>query len=84
MPFPPGGAIDVIARTMANAMTKTLGQAIVVDNRPGAGGNPDVEKTFRTNGVQAYPMSPQEFARFVDREIIKWGRVVNEAKITLD
>src|SRR5258706_8573282 len=46
--------------------------------------DPDVEKTFPTNGVQPCPMSPQEFARFVDREIVKWGRVVNEAKITLD
>lgn len=36
-PFPPGGATDVIARTVAKAMSDDLGQPMVVINRPGAG-----------------------------------------------
>jgi tripartite-type tricarboxylate transporter receptor subunit TctC len=37
--FPPGGGGDLYGRLIARAMSKTLGQTMVVDNRPGAGGN---------------------------------------------
>lgn len=35
---PPGGAVDVLARSMAEEMGKKMGQAIIVDNKPGGGG----------------------------------------------
>jgi tripartite-type tricarboxylate transporter receptor subunit TctC len=35
----PGGAIDPYARLIAEHMTKTLGQTIIIENKPGAGGN---------------------------------------------
>jgi tripartite-type tricarboxylate transporter receptor subunit TctC len=37
VPFPPGGATDVVSRRIAQAMEKELGQVIVIDNRGGAG-----------------------------------------------
>ncbi len=39
IPFPPGGATDGLARIVGQGLTASWGQQIVVDNRPGAGGN---------------------------------------------
>jgi len=39
VPFPPGGAMDFIARTLGDRLAQDLGQAFVIENRPGAGGN---------------------------------------------
>jgi tripartite-type tricarboxylate transporter receptor subunit TctC len=39
VPYPPGGPLDTIARVLAEQVKPTLGQAVIVENRPGAGGN---------------------------------------------
>jgi len=39
LPFPPGGGSDIVARKIGQKMTERWGQQVVVDNRPGAGGN---------------------------------------------
>ena len=43
VPFPPGGGSDLIARVSAQKLAAIIGQQIVVDNRPGAGGTVGVE-----------------------------------------
>ncbi|AAP86141.1 LacI family transcriptional regulator (plasmid) [Cupriavidus necator H16] len=48
VPFPAGGAIDNIARTLGDDMSRTLGQPVVVENRPGAGGNIGAEMVARS------------------------------------
>ena len=47
VPFPPGGLADVLGRTLSLHLTPTLGQPIIVDNRPGADGAIAAEITMK-------------------------------------
>src|SRR5687768_1081632 len=51
VPFPPGGSTDVIARTLKPKLEAVLGQPIIIENRPGAGG---------MTGVDAIAKSPAD------------------------
>jgi len=80
VPYPPGGNLDVVTRLISPGMSRALGQTIVIDNRPGAGGlighqiavraNADGYTILTTaNGSLAYapklqPQSPFKAADF--------------------
>ena len=60
VPFAPGGATDIVTRILAQKLTETWGQSVIVENRSGAGGNiggeaaakstPDGYTLFMTSG----------------------------------
>lgn len=50
VPFAPGGGSDFVARLLAGAITPGLGQQVIVDNRPGAGGLVGTQVAARATG----------------------------------
>lgn len=48
-PYAPGGAVDVVARPFAQKLTESLGQTVIIDNRPGAGTNIGTEMVVRAS-----------------------------------
>lgn len=48
VPFAPGGGTDTMARVVASGLQKTLGQSVVVENRPGASGNIGMEAVAKS------------------------------------
>ncbi len=71
-PFPPGGAVDIASRAIADALTKVTSQSVIVENKPGAAGNLGGEQAARaapdgytifmtTSGIQA--INPALYAK---------------------
>ena len=48
VPYPPGGPTDIVARLVAQKLSEQMGQPVIIDNRPGAGGNPGAEMVARS------------------------------------
>jgi tripartite-type tricarboxylate transporter receptor subunit TctC len=71
VPYPPGGGTDVVARTIAQKMTESMGQPLVVDNRSGANGiiGTDQAAKARPDGytvlitIASHSINPNLYAR---------------------
>jgi tripartite-type tricarboxylate transporter receptor subunit TctC len=92
-PFPPAGSVDIASRAIANELTKTLGQTVTVENRPGAGGNlgaeaaaksaPDGYTLFMsTSGIQA--INPALYAKMTfdpNKELVSVAPLVSLSNV---
>jgi hypothetical protein len=48
VPFPPGGSADLLARALGEKLTASMGQPVLIDNKPGAGGIPGAEAVAKS------------------------------------
>jgi tripartite-type tricarboxylate transporter receptor subunit TctC len=93
VPFTPAGAVDIASRAIANELTKTLGQPVAVENRPGAGGNLGAEVAAKspadgytlfmsTSGIQA--INPALYAKMnvdVNKELVPVAPLVSLSNV---
>ena len=71
VPFAPGGSSEIVARAVAGEMTKTLGQNVFVENKPGAAGNIAMQEvanstdghTFILGHIGTLAVNPYIFAK---------------------
>jgi tripartite-type tricarboxylate transporter receptor subunit TctC len=64
VPLPPGGATDTLARTLADHMRRTLGQPIIIENVPGAGGTLGIARVVRA-APDGYTLGVGNWAAYV-------------------
>ena len=71
IPFPPGGATDIVGRAMAERLQNALGQTFIVENKPGASGNIGIGEATRAapDGYTLVVCSPQTLT--INHQIIK-------------
>jgi tripartite-type tricarboxylate transporter receptor subunit TctC len=87
VPFPPGGAADVIGRVVAQKLSEQLGQPVIVDNRGGASGNIGAEVVAKAPG-NGYTMllgalTSHAINYTLERDILRYDLKTNFAPISI-
>lgn len=84
VPFAPGGGNDLIARIIGQRLTAIWGQAIVVDNRPGAAGNVAAEITARAapDGYTAFQFNVANAIAVSLYKDLRYDPIKNFAPVT--
>src|SRR5687768_17281736 len=95
VPFAPGGGADVVTRVLTPKMSEFLGQPVVVENRPGAGGNIGAEAVARAP-ADGYTLLVATGAQAINHTLTKdlsWnllrdftpvvGMVINQTLLTV-
>jgi tripartite-type tricarboxylate transporter receptor subunit TctC len=75
-PFPPGGAVDIASRAIAAELSRTIGQQVNVENKPGAGGN--------IGGIEAVRSAPDGYTLFMTTSGIQAINPALYAKMPFD
>ena len=84
VPFPPGGSNDVVARPLAERLQQKLGQPVIIENRPGAGGAIGATAVSQSP-ADGYTLmvSSSSFATTSVSQRVPWGVVENFTPIAL-
>ena len=99
VPYAAGGNSDVVARIAGQYLQESLGVAVVIENRTGAGGlvateavaraldamarDPAIQKRMIEVGSIAVSTTPQAFAQMIAVEGERWSKLVKQAGIKL-
>src|SRR5919198_914969 len=71
VPFPPGQSTDVLARIMADRLTKALGQQVIAENKPGAAGSIGADVAAKAGADLNYGSSGNGSASHLAVELLK-------------
>ncbi|WBV42564.1 tripartite tricarboxylate transporter substrate binding protein [Pseudoroseomonas cervicalis] len=93
VPFPPGGGTDNLARLVAERLSATLGWSVVVENKPGAGGNVALDGVAKsrpdgytlvmaqTDNVVLNPLTYSRLPYDPDRDLMPVGLIASGAAV---
>ena len=91
-PYPPGGSVDVMARSLAQKLTDGLGQQVIVENRSGGGGNTGSDfvaksepdgYTLLLNTIATHGIGPHFYANLPYDPVKDFAPVILLAKLPL-
>jgi tripartite-type tricarboxylate transporter receptor subunit TctC len=87
VPFPPGGAADLIGRVVAQKLSEQLGQQVIVDNRGGASGNIGAELAAKAPGdgytILLGALTSHAINYTLERGTLRYDLITNFALVTI-